>query len=720
MFRKELAFTVVVLFVGSCIIIPPNIFVKTAKADLPTGLVGFWKFDEGTGNITYDSSGNNNHGNIHSPVWTGGINGTTLAYDGFNDYVEVDDDASLNFGANDFSLEAWFNTGNSKVQNIIYKRDYIIGNKGQGYALLLDGGTPGFFIRDGNEYDLYGRTTGLDDYKWHHIVGLKYGNTSYLYIDGVQDENTLNVSGAGSTNNTHNLYFGVWEAHFDYFNYFDGLIDEIRIYNRALTAEEIVEHYEEYFPIKIVYVDDDFNSSTPGWGYDHFDKIQDGIDAVVENGTVYVYNGTYHENIIVNKTIDLIGENKNTTVIDGNWNAGVVTITVDNVNISGFMIQHGGTYWSLYERDAGIEVYANDVQIFGNKISYNGLYGIWLYNATHVNILDNQMLNNSDACILFDFCSNITINHNHIAFNSWAGICIGNHDDNNTISYNLIENTSLWQGSEGGWGIAIANHEGNILNSIYGNTIANNSAEGIICEFSNNKFYHNNLINNHPNAYDNGSNIWDNGYPSGGNYWDDYFGVDNYHGPNQNIPGPDGIGDTPYDLPCEYAIDWYPLMFPFEKYFILQIFLPNIPIFEGNDFPVLVYSLANLPIQDAVVDFNDELKLTDSNGTVWFTAPQVENDTYYEIKATKTGFIEANRSIRIRDVLSEFNNAFIFGRITNLTTVEDTIMFEAVNIKVITFKPFSFNPYKSGEQFFISKDYKGLLGYHYIFAFCKM
>ena len=64
-----------------------------------------------------------------------------------------------------------------------------------------------------------------------------------------------------------------------------------------------------------LWVDDDFNSSTPGWNITHFDNIQDGIDAVAENGTVYVYNGTYYENLVVNKTICLIGENKNHTII---------------------------------------------------------------------------------------------------------------------------------------------------------------------------------------------------------------------------------------------------------------------------------------------------------------------------------------------------------------------------------------------------------------------
>ena len=61
---------------------------------------------------------------------------------------------------------------------------------------------------------------------------------------------------------------------------------------------------------------------------------------------------------------------------------------------------------------------------------------------------------------------------------------------------------------------------------------------------------------------DDGQNSWDNGYPSGGNYWEDYTGTDNYHGPNQNLSGSDGIGDTPYNIYGGSNQDLYPFMEP--------------------------------------------------------------------------------------------------------------------------------------------------------------
>jgi len=68
----------------------------------------------------------------------------------------------------------------------------------------------------------------------------------------------------------------------------------------------------------------------------------------------------------------------------------------------------------------------------------------------------------------------------------------------------------------------------------------------------------------------------------------------------------------------------------------------------------------------------------------------------------------------------KFQNAFIFGRITNLSSEGEFIQFEAVKTRVIVFSPFSFNTYVFGEKFSVSKEYKGLIGVKYIFASCNI
>ncbi len=121
----------------------------------------------------------------------------------------------------------------------------------------------------------------------------------------------------------------------------------------------------------------------------------------------------------------------------------------------------------------------------------------------------------------------------------------GAFSDNCTIADNMLEGN--------GYGIYFNRFEdGTIVN----NTIANSSGIGITGG-GHSEVYHNNFINNTEHTTDIPDESWDDGYPSGGNYWDDYTGVDEFSGPDQDIPGRDGIGDEPYRF---YAKDNYPLM----------------------------------------------------------------------------------------------------------------------------------------------------------------
>jgi len=99
---------------------------------------------------------------------------------------------------------------------------------------------------------------------------------------------------------------------------------------------------------------------------------------------------------------------------------------------------------------------------------------------------------------------------------------------------------------------------------IYDNTVRLNKRYGIVfSESGTNKIFHNNFINNtsQTHLYQSFNNLWDSEYPSGGNYWSDYNGTDFYSGPNQNLTGSDGIGDTPYEIDTNNQ-DRYPLMRP--------------------------------------------------------------------------------------------------------------------------------------------------------------
>ncbi|RLF39897.1 MAG: hypothetical protein DRN12_06325, partial [Thermoplasmata archaeon] len=111
-----------------------------------------------------------------------------------------------------------------------------------------------------------------------------------------------------------------------------------------------------------------------GSGKGNYSTICDAIKAASDGDTVFVYNGIYHENLEIDKSLSLIGEDKNTTIIDGSNSGDVVHISASNVLINGFTIQNSGRR----EDDAGIEIISDNVTISNNIITDNARDGIYL------------------------------------------------------------------------------------------------------------------------------------------------------------------------------------------------------------------------------------------------------------------------------------------------------------------------------------------------------
>jgi len=106
-------------------------------------------------------------------------------------------------------------------------------------------------------------------------------------------------------------------------------------------------------------------------GKANFTNIQDAIDISPKNYTIFVYGGIYRENIIINKTVNIIGENAITTIMDGNASGDVLYISIDGkANISGFTIKNSGNLGSP-NNDAGIDIRSDYNNIKGNNISNN-------------------------------------------------------------------------------------------------------------------------------------------------------------------------------------------------------------------------------------------------------------------------------------------------------------------------------------------------------------
>jgi len=292
------------------------------------------------------------------------------------------------------------------------------------------------------------------------------------------------------------------------------------------------------FAIPNVYVDD--NAALSWYDATHVRAIQEGIDNATAGDTVYVYNGTYYENVVVNKTINLTGEDREGTIVDGGGFGNVFSITNNNVNIHGFTVQNSGT-----DAVGGIEILANNSKITSNNIFNNrhGVYPCYSYNST---ISGNNILNNHDGIRCFDSSRNIIVD-NVICSNDNMGIYLKGNSNNNILYDNTIGSNALN-------GIHIYSYCND--NVIYQNNIESNGNYGLYIYYPtytsiNNLVYHNNFIDNLHNARDECNNIWYNMSLNEGNYYDDYTGTDK---------NGDGIGDTPYNITGGSNQDLYPLM----------------------------------------------------------------------------------------------------------------------------------------------------------------
>lgn len=195
-------------------------------------LAGWWKFDEGSGTTAYDSAGNNN-GTIYYATWTSGQIGGALSFDGSDSYVSVpDNDNSLDMD-NEMTITAWIKPSSVDVLCIVSK----VG-EATNYVFEIIFGTLELFDDYGDYYSTSNVTTGV----WQHVaVTLKKGDSVKFYINGAPAGTSAQTTPFGSVNNEP-LVIGMAGAYFDPFN---GDIDEVRIYNRALSAGEIQQIYEE-------------------------------------------------------------------------------------------------------------------------------------------------------------------------------------------------------------------------------------------------------------------------------------------------------------------------------------------------------------------------------------------------------------------------------------------------------------------------------------------
>ncbi len=225
---------------------------RKGGSSLDQGLVGYWTFDAAdvAKNTAYDRSGQNNTGTLtNGPIRAAGKLGQALQFDGSNDYVNVADHTSLQLPlGNKITMSAWFKANiRSGLQGwIVNKRN---GGATDLYGIRVDGGANTdsitLFIRgtDSSGINGTGIASNVSKNTWHHIV-VTYDTSSgreYTYVDGVQTHTTASAPGTDIAT-TGALTISAQTPGISN-EYLSAIVDDVRIYNRALSPDEIKRLY---------------------------------------------------------------------------------------------------------------------------------------------------------------------------------------------------------------------------------------------------------------------------------------------------------------------------------------------------------------------------------------------------------------------------------------------------------------------------------------------
>jgi parallel beta-helix repeat protein len=254
-----------------------------------------------------------------------------------------------------------------------------------------------------------------------------------------------------------------------------------------------------------------------GTGKDNYSTIQEGIENAWYGDNIYVYEGIYHENIMITKSINLMGATGKKTFIDGRGNGHVIEIHANMVNISNFTIMNSSSSSSF----SGIKITSSSHITIDTCNITDNFYGLWIYESTRNTIKNSTIAHNKFDGIMM----------NEIASENEITQCVITHNDRNGIT--------LCCGSN--------------YNSITHCTISENNDTGVSIQALGNVIVLNNFIKNHLNAYGYGTNFWDNG--NQGNYWSDF------DEPSEGAydHNKDYVIDTPYTKIGVNNKDRYPL-----------------------------------------------------------------------------------------------------------------------------------------------------------------
>lgn len=322
----------------------------TGQKGMPSStanLVALWHFDENTGTTANDSTANSNDGTVYGASWVDGKLGKALSFDG-NDYVIVPDSSLLE--PDRITVEAWVKSSGTPGNYRYIVSKYLPTKPGNysSYGLYTanSGGLKFYIGLSSTWVASPDAGTGIWDGNWHHIAGTYDGSAVKLYVDGEP------VAGAGSTTSdieyegTGDLFIGAYTTT----SYcFSGTIDEVRIWDGALTADEIFYSYNN----EILHVDDDW-AQWPG----AYRTITEALAVAGDGDIIIVEDGTYNENVTISKSVTLQGSSG--VILQGPGSGNGFLINAANITIGGFEIRNFAIGIRTYEVIGG-QVFTFDI-----------------------------------------------------------------------------------------------------------------------------------------------------------------------------------------------------------------------------------------------------------------------------------------------------------------------------------------------------------------------
>jgi parallel beta-helix repeat protein len=301
---------------------------------------------------------------------------------------------------------------------------------------------------------------------------------------------------------------------------------------------------------------------------------------LTENG-IYVHGDFYPQPALSDYTSHTIAPDNMVNGLPVYYYKNSRGVTIDGIQVGELIIVNCTrvqvSNLAMNAKDVGVEMaFVGDVMISGNRIAGSRWEGVQMMVAHNVTISGNEVSAHAFTGIEVTSARHVVVLRNRFSGNGLltggAGIVVEGTDVS-LVSNNFTDNAVGLEAS----GASITLDGNNLSRNRYGmmvsgnsvliarNNISSSRVIGLDVSGTGGAVYQNNFVDNghQAGAINVYRYVFDNGYPSGGNFWSDYTGRDACHGPKQDqCPGPDGIGDTPYALVGQ-GVDRYPLMNPY-------------------------------------------------------------------------------------------------------------------------------------------------------------